>query len=128
MKTLLFIKRIKQISFYFIFIIIFLFCNYVNANEKKMQKISNFSIDITEVSIEEFSFFSKGTNYKTEAEIRGWGYVYEYGWVQKKGWNWKYPFGLKGDKKEPAVHINYDEAVMFCKWKKKEFLQRKSGI
>ena len=84
MKTLLFIKRIKQISFYFIFIIIFLFCNYVNANEKKMQKISNFSIDITEVSIEEFSFFSKDTNYKTEAEIRGWGYVYEYGWVQKK--------------------------------------------
>ena len=119
MKTLLFIKKIKQISFYLIFIISFLFCNYVNANEQKMQKISNFSIDIAEVSIEEFSLFSMDTNYKTEAETRGWGYVYEYGWVKKEGWNWKYPFGLRGDKNEPAVHINYDEAVMFCKWNKK---------
>ena len=84
MNTLLFIKKIKQISFYLIFIISFLFCNYVNANEKKMQKISNFSIDITEVSIEEFSLFSRDTNYKTEAETRGWGYVYEYGWVKKE--------------------------------------------
>ena len=42
MKTLLFIKKIKQISFYLIFIIIFLFCNYVNANEKKCKKFRIF--------------------------------------------------------------------------------------
>ena len=47
---------------------------------------------------------------------------------KKEGWNWKYPFGLKGSKNEPAVHINYDEAVLFCEWNKKEFLQKKNGI
>ena len=38
MKTLLFIKKIKLISFYLIFIISFISCNYVSANEKKNAK------------------------------------------------------------------------------------------
>ena len=84
-----------------------------------MQKISYYSIDLTEVSIVEFSKFTNTTNYITEAEKRGWGYVYSSGWVKKDGWNWKKPYGIKGELNEPAVHINFDEAQMFCKWKNK---------
>ena len=119
MNIFLFLKKINKISFIFINIIILLFSNYALANEKKMQRVTNFLIDISEVSIEDFSIFSKNTNYITEAEVRGWGYVYEYGWVKKKGWNWKYPFGLRANKNEPAVHINYDEAVIYCEWNNK---------
>ena len=48
-----------------------------------MQKISYYSIDLTEVSIGEFSQFTITTNYTTVAEKRGWGYVYDSGWVKK---------------------------------------------
>ena len=109
----------NKIIIYLLNIILIFFTNFVFAEDKKMQKISYFSIDLTEVSIAEFSKFTKTTNYITEAEKRGWGYVYEFGWVKKEGWDWKKPYGIKAELEEPAVHINFDEAQMFCKWKNK---------
>ena len=111
-----FTNKIIIYSFNLFFII---FVNCALAKDDRMQKISYYSIDITEVSIGEFNKFTKTTNYKTEAEKRGWGYVYASGWVKKDGWNWKKPYGLKGELNEPAVHINFVEAQMFCKWKNK---------
>ena len=31
----------------------------------------------------------------------------------------KKPYGIEGELDEPAVHINFDEAQLFCKWKNK---------
>ena len=73
----------NKIIIYFIKIIFVFDANFTFA-EEKMQKISYYSIDLTEVSIDEFSKFTKTTNYITEAEKRGWGYVYALGWVKKK--------------------------------------------
>ena len=56
------------IIIYLLNIIFIFFSNFVFAQDKKMQKISYFSIDLTEVSIGEFSKFTKTTNYITEAE------------------------------------------------------------
>ncbi len=84
-----------------------------------MQKISYFLINLTEVSIGEFNKFTKTTNYTTEAKKRGWGYMYASRWIKKYGWNWKKTYGIKGELNEPAVHINFDETQMFCKWKNK---------
>ena len=74
----------NKIIIYLLNIILIFFTNFVFAEDKKMQKISYFSIDLTEVSIAEFNKFTKTTNYITEAEKRGWGNVYEFGWVKKK--------------------------------------------
>ena len=66
------------IIYFFNFFLIF-FDNFALAKDNKMQKISYYSIDLTEVSIGEFSKFTKNTNYTTVAEKRGWGYVYALG-------------------------------------------------
>ena len=81
----------KAILTLFICIYFFSFIQKTTADETSMQEISNFSNDINEVSIGDFYKFVTSTNYKTKAEKRGWGYVYEFGWVQKRGWNWKNP-------------------------------------
>ena len=109
---------IKMIIYFFNLAFIF-FANFALAKDDTMQKISYYSIDLTEVSIGEFRKFAETINYKTEAENRGWGYVYALGWVKKEGWNLQKPYGIKGELNEPAVHINFDEAQMFCKWKNK---------
>ena len=86
----------KAILTLFICIYFFSFIQKTTADETSMQEISNFSIDINEVTIGDFYKFITSTNYKTKSEKRGWGYVYEFGWVKKRGWNWKNPYGVNG--------------------------------
>lgn len=81
-----------------------------------MQPIRGFSIDKTEVSIEQFARYAQATGVVTAAEKAGGGGTYEGGWVQRKGWHWRTPFGLPANGKEPAVHINFNEAKAFCQW------------
>ena len=66
---------------FFIGVYLISFIHETNADETRMEKISDFSIDINEVTIGDFYRFVTSTNYKTKAEIRGRGYVYEFGWV-----------------------------------------------
>ena len=81
-----------------------------------MQPIGSFSIDRTEVSVEQFRQFAKATGTITAAERAGGGSTYENGWEQRKGWTWRAPFGTPAALQEPAVHVTYDEAAAFCKW------------
>ena len=117
----------KIIAYSFNVFFIF-FVNYASAKDDMMQKISYYSIDLLEVSIGEFSKLTKTTNYITVSEKRGWGYVYASGWVKKDGWNWKKPYGIRGQLNEPAVHINFNEAQMFCRWKNKRLPSEEEWI
>ena len=92
-----------------------------------MQKISNFLIDKIEVTIDEFKVYAKETNFISMAEKNGGGFVYEKGWVQKNGWNWKNPSGLAALDNELVVNINFNEAENYCKGIKKEFLHLQNG-
>lgn len=76
------------------------------------------TMDITEVSIGDFSEFVSATGLITSAEKKG-GMVYEGRWVTKSDWNWRKPYGLKADKNEPAVHVTFSEAEQYCAWKGK---------
>ncbi len=84
-------------------------------------------IDQTEVSIAEFAQFVAATGYITKAEQTG-GMVYESGWVTKPDWNWRQPYGVPSDPQEPAVHITFDEAENFCKWRGKRLPTRQEWI
>ena len=95
------------------------------SDDKTMQKISNFLIDKTEVTIGEFKAYAKETNFISMAEKKGGGLVYENGWVQKKGWNWKRPYGIAALDNEPVVHLNFNEAKNYCKWNKKRIPTKK---
>ena len=63
---------------------------------------------------------------ESKAEKEG-GMVYESGWVTKKGWNWKTPYGVSSPPNESAVHITFDEASAFCRWKKSAYQAAKNG-
>jgi formylglycine-generating enzyme required for sulfatase activity len=86
------------------------------AQADEMQPIQGFAIDRTEVSIEQFARHVQATGIVTAAEKAGGGSTYESGWVQRKGWNWRTPFGLPASGKEPAVHITFNEAKAYCQW------------
>ncbi len=88
----------------------------VLAQAQDMQTIRGFAIDKTEVSIEQFARFAQATGIITTAEKAGGGSTFEGGWVQRKGWTWRTPFGLPASGREPAVHIAFDEAKAFCEW------------
>lgn len=86
------------------------------AAPQGMQAIGRFEIDRTEVSIGQFQQFVDATKTVTAAERAGGGSTYEAGWEQRRGWNWRAPFGKPGAANEPAVHVNYAEAEAFCQW------------
>ncbi|KDR21085.1 sulfatase-modifying factor 1 [Zootermopsis nevadensis] len=100
--------------------------------------ISDFYLDIHEVSNAEFELFVNATGYRTEAESFGDSFVFESllseetkagitqavagapWWLPVKGCNWKHPEGqdsnIKGRKDHPVVHVSWNDAVAYCSW------------
>ncbi len=105
----------RQVLFSMIGSALALTCLQSLAQTAPMQRVGNFEIDITEVSVAQFRSFAQATDTKTAAEISG-GNTFEAGWEQRKGWNWQTPFGKPAAGNEPAVHVNYHEAAAFCTW------------
>jgi formylglycine-generating enzyme len=89
---------------------------WASAQADDMQTIRGFQMDRHEVSIEQFARYVQAAGIVTSAEKAGGGGTYEGGWVQRKGWHWRTPFGLPANGKEPAVHITYPEAKAYCAW------------
>lgn len=87
-----------------------------HAQANDMQPIRGFAIDRTEVSIAQFARYAQATGTVTAAEKAGGGSTFEGGWVQRKGWTWRTPFGLTASGNEPAVHLTFHEARAFCQW------------
>ena len=88
-----------------------------SAMAVEMQNLGSFSIDRTEVSVADFAKFASATEFMSQAERRGGGEVYGFGWQQKPGWIWSHPFGTVADPDEPAVHLTFDEASQYCQWR-----------
>jgi formylglycine-generating enzyme required for sulfatase activity len=101
---------------FFLIIFLILFNFSLEAYENKKISLENFSIHQYEVTIFEFQKYSETNNIITEAEKTGGGYEWGAGWVKRKGWNYKTPYGKKPDSiYEPAVHISRFEAEAYCK-------------
>ena len=75
--------------------------------------------DLHEVHVAQVYRFALQTGFVSQAEKEGGGFIYEAGWVQKSGWNWRAPFGKLAHDNEPAVHLTFDEAQKICKFQGK---------
>lgn len=81
-----------------------------------MQAVGRFEIDRTEVTIGALREFARATGFVSQAERDGGGSTFEGGWVRRPGWTWQSPYGRPGGDREPAVHLNFDEAQAYCRW------------
>lgn len=99
--------------------------------------VSDFYMDIHEVSNKDFRDFVRKTNHKTEAEAFGDSFVLENliseetkkgiskavagapWWLPVKGADWQHPEGPDSDIDErmdhPVVHVSWNDAVSYCK-------------
>jgi sulfatase modifying factor 1 len=86
------------------------------ANQRVV--LDNYALDMTEVSIREFREFAKSETLTTTAETAGGGFEWGQGWERRPGWSVYQPFGKAPvHLDEPAVHVTWDEANRFCRWR-----------
>ncbi len=85
--------------------------------------LDSFYIDATEVTNEEFARFVRETGYKTDAERKGFSWVFKKGfsdWEMVKGADWRHPFGADSniaDKMDhPVVNVSWSDAAAFARW------------
>jgi len=77
-------------------------------------KVHGLLWDAHEVTVAQVKRFAQSTGFISRAEKEVGGYIYEAGFVLKKGWTWRAPFGIPAQDNEPAVHLTFDEAQKIC--------------
>jgi serine/threonine-protein kinase len=83
--------------------------------------LDDFWIDRYEVTNERFTRFVAATGYQTEAERRGWGWLWKGSeWEEVKGADWRHPRGLhssiEGKMDHPVVLVSWNDADAYCRW------------
>ena len=72
-------------------------------------KIHGLLWDAHEVTVAQVKRFAQSTGFVSRAEKEGGGYIYESGFVLKKGWTWRAPFGIPAQDNEPAGAVPFNE-------------------
>jgi len=75
------------------------------------------------VTVEEFERFVAATDYRTEAEREGWGWILDTVWVKRDNVSWRKPFGDAADTvyREykgivPVLQVTWNDCVAYCAW------------
>ncbi|MCL2744144.1 MAG: formylglycine-generating enzyme family protein [Planctomycetaceae bacterium] len=89
-----------------------------------------FRLDKHHVTNRQFKMFVEQTHYRTDAEQRGWSYVFDFKrkcWIRMAGANWKNTTGtinedlsaqiaMPANEDLPVVHVSWNDAQRFCQW------------
>lgn len=95
------------------------------VNQKPMHKvsISGFNMGKYEVTVGEFKSFIDDTKYRTDAEIRGFSYIFndkDNKWEKSNGLTWRDDEEgrrrLENDFNKPVIYVSWTDAVAYCKW------------
>jgi formylglycine-generating enzyme len=84
------------------------------------REVKGFYLNKFEVSNQQFSEFIAATNYVTDAEKQGGGWVWQnFDWEWVEGANWKNPTGNieSANPKHPVVLVSWNDALAYCAWK-----------
>ena len=99
----------------------FTYGNNINGKEYSVIKTEEYYIDKYTISNEQFDKFITETNYKTEAEIKGYVFIADINgtWRKSKNNLWK-DFYEEYTKNHPVVFITPNDALAYCAWSNKK--------
>lgn len=89
---------------------------------KGNKEIKGFWIDVSPVTVAQFSKFVEVTGFVTEAEKFGNGGVFDFNeakWDLVDGANWRYPFGpdqAKAEDNHPVTQVSWNDAQAYAEW------------
>ncbi len=82
--------------------------------------LDDYYIGQTEVTVAQFRLFIDATNYKTDAEKKGYSRIYKYQWKSIDGVTWKDDVNgsprLEVDYNHPVIHVSWNDAIAYCEW------------
>lgn len=93
------------------------------ADERPVRQVpvTAFRFSRTEVTNRDFDAFVSATSYVTQAEKRGWGWVWTDRWRQVQGANWRNPQGpgshIRDRRDYPVVQVSWTDARAYCNWR-----------
>ncbi|ATY12061.1 Sulphatase-modifying factor protein [Amycolatopsis sp. AA4] len=84
------------------------------------RRLPPYRIDRRPVTVAEFAEFVRATGYRTDAESRGYGMLYDRGWTEREGVDWRAPAGpgsgTAGRENHPVVNVSWDDASAYAAW------------
>jgi sulfatase modifying factor 1 len=84
-------------------------------------QVDGFWIDRFEVTNQAFAQFASETEYRTDAEVWGWGNRWENGgWSPVHGLDWRHPQspneGVSAKLDHPVTQVSWNDASAYCAW------------